>query len=229
MSGLKPWRQWLLQTKESRDSPAKQRKQSYIVRSQFNLDFHLHTGCERFVREGLHMCRLQEAARRRQVSTLSLGWLCLATISYLTWYRQSAADHQSPERFSNQMAKGLHQWTAMLDSGKGLLWAGRLWEEPGGIKVTASQVLGFFWLGLFETSLLGLFSFGFLSLVLWKLLWVWEPFESCAFSLAPACFLAQIKSASCPGPSLFLSFLPWLQPGFWLLCPCWPLLALTHS
>lgn len=43
-------------------------------------------------------------------------------------------------------------------------------EEPGGIKVTASQVLGFFWLGLFETSLLGLFSFGFLSLVLWKLL-----------------------------------------------------------
>lgn len=44
--------------------------------------------------EGLHMCHLQEGARRRWSKALCLGRLCLTAFSCLTWNRQSVGDHQ---------------------------------------------------------------------------------------------------------------------------------------
>lgn len=116
----------------------------------------------------LHMYHLQESTRRWE-KVLSLGRVCLATISCLTGEWQAAGEHQrhcslqtgSPIRWQ----KCLHQQNAkeMLDRANGLLSAGGLWEEPGSIKITASQALELLW--LFESCPLGAFlSLGFLSL-----------------------------------------------------------------
>lgn len=205
--------------KKVRDLSAKQRNHNYIVRTQFNIDFCLNTGCERLVREGVHMCHLQEAATRRLVNTLSLGIFCPAIISYLTWHRlETSSDPVLPREALKSDGKALHQRTALLDWANGLLWAGRLWEDPGAIKVTAPHSLGDFRLELFETSLLGVFWLG--------LLWVLSFggfFESGGLlSLVVFFGSSLLRCASCHGSSLFFG-----SPG--LAGPCWPLLALTHS
>lgn len=50
----------------------------------------LNKGCQRHVGD---MCHIQEAARRWR-KALSLGRLCLATTSCLTWDRQPAGEHR---------------------------------------------------------------------------------------------------------------------------------------
>lgn len=155
--------------------------------------------------EGLYTHHLQEATRRRWGKTLSLGGLCLATISYFIWDKQSAETTKDtvPSREALQ-SDGKRSppmdCSGMLDWANGLLSAGGLCEEPGGIKVTESQALGLR-VRLFE---LRLFKLGLLVL-----------------SFCPG-----LRSASYPGSSLSLSFLPWLQPALWLFCSRWPLLSL---
>lgn len=65
----------------------------------------------------------------------------MATTSCLTWDRQSTGEHQRPympklrrNNNSGQMAKAPMDCIGRLDWANGVLPAGRLWEEPEGIK-----------------------------------------------------------------------------------------------
>lgn len=177
----------------------KQRKHNHIVRSQFNLDFCLNTGCKRLVGEGAHVCHLQEAAGED-------GWMpCLWRdfawqpfhISHGTSSQQETTkEHVLPRA----VLKSAHKQSAMLDWANGLLPASRFWEEPGGIKVTAPQALGALWLGLSETCVSGAFWLWLFEFVLWELFWAGAFWDWGVLSLGLLLWLQPAKVRLLPWP-----------------------------
>lgn len=106
----------------------------------------LSADCQRHVDKGLHVCHLQKTTKRRWEKALCLGRLHLVTISCLIGQAAGEQGHctlqkGSPIRWQKVSTNGL-QWNVAL--GNGLLSAGGLWKEPGGIKVTVSITLGLF-------------------------------------------------------------------------------------
>lgn len=149
----------------------------------------LNPGCQRHMGKGLHVCHVQEAARRRWRKVTLPGNQFMSHVGQAVSRGTPKAPYP-PQTLCSQRSPPKH-CSGRLDWANALLPAGGLWEGPGGIKSNCTTSCGVFFAtwGALETVL---FACG-------------AGFETCFLSLGALCVLCFCFGSSLLRPSLALA------------------------